>query len=146
VNGLLADIATYHNNTPTAGAHDVLNVSGAAASISINADSATPVFKLLDNAATPYSTGAPAVGQVFALVDWTFSGGMTLTGSTTSLSSANFDYSGLPGLTGSGLAFDTSAFQSYGILVVVPEPSRMLLLMFGFLGLFFRRRRRYSRL
>ena len=144
-NLLASDISTYHNAT-NAGASDVLNVTGSAASININADSSTPVFKLIDNAASPYSTGAPAIGQVFALVDWTFTGGMNLTGATTSLSAANFDFSGLPGLTGSGLSFDTSAFQSLGILIVVPEPSRMLLLMLGLFGLCIRRRRRYSRL
>ena len=144
VNGLLGDIATYHNTMPAASTdHDVLIVSGAGP-INVIADSATPVFKLI-NGSTP--TTAPAVGQVFALVDWTFSGGMTLTGtSVTSLSAANFDYSGLTNLTGSGLTFDVSAFQTQGILVVVPEPSRMLLLMFGLLGLCIRRRRRYSRL
>ena len=144
-NLLASDISTYHNAT-NAGASDVINVSNSAASININADSSTPVFKLIDNATSPYSTGAPAIGQVFALVDWTFTGGMNLTGTTSSLSAANFDFSGLPGLTTSGLSFDTSAFQSLGILIVVPEPSRMLLLMLGLFGLCIRRRRRYSRL
>jgi hypothetical protein len=137
-----SNIAALHNTVPSAGAHDVLNVTGSGP-ININADSSTPVFKLIDGA-TPYSTGTPAIGQVFVLVDWSFTGGMTLTGTNTSLSAANFDFTGLSGLTAS--SFDFSAFQSQGILVVVPEPSRMLLMMFGLLGLFFRRRRRYSRL
>jgi hypothetical protein len=46
----------------------------------------------------------------------------------------------LPSLTG-GLVWDTSAFSSHGVLIVVPEPSRALLLLFGLLGLMMRRRR-----
>jgi hypothetical protein len=41
-----------------------------------------------------------------------------------------------------GLAWDTSLFDSYGIIVVVPEPGRILFLMLGLLGLLARRRRR----
>lgn len=40
-----------------------------------------------------------------------------------------------------GLAWDTSALTRYGVVVVVPEPSRALFLMFGLLGLMLRRRR-----
>ena len=47
----------------------------------------------------------------------------------------------LPTLSG-GLAWDASAFTSYGIIVVVPEPSRALLLMFRQLRLTDRLRRR----
>lgn len=46
----------------------------------------------------------------------------------------------LPSLP-SGLLWDTSLFQSQGILVVVPEPGRAVLFMLGLGILFFRRRR-----
>ena len=81
-----------------------------------------------------------AFGDVFDLLDW---------------GSINTDFDGagplgffdsasdllLPSL-GSGLAFNTSLFSTNGIIVVVPEPSRALLLLFGLLGLMLRRRRR----
>jgi hypothetical protein len=83
-------------------------------------------------------------GDVFNLLDWQGVMGGTFTG----INGGNFFTNGgvwgdldLPTLT-SQLFWDTSAFASHGILVVVPEPSRTLLLMFGLLGLFFRRRRR----
>ena len=75
---------------------------------------------------------------MFKLIDW----GNLSVGGTTTLTATDFN---LPSI-GANFAFDTSAFQTYGIIVVVPEPSRMLLLMFGLLGLFYNRRRRYSRL
>jgi autotransporter-associated beta strand protein len=82
-----------------------------------------------------------AHGDVFDLMDWS------------SITLGTFDLGGayraggalgdlvLPTLD-PFLAWNTTLFQSHGILVVVPEPSRMLLLMFGLLALFFRRRRR----
>jgi hypothetical protein len=48
----------------------------------------------------------------------------------------------LPDLSLSGFAWDTSAFNSHGILVVVPEPSRAFFILLGLLGLMLRRRRR----
>jgi len=48
----------------------------------------------------------------------------------------------LLGAIGTGLTFDTSLFNNYGVLVVVPEPSRVLFLLLGLLGLVLRRRRR----
>ncbi len=76
---------------------------------------------------------------MFKLIDWSL---LTVNGGN--LTAADFN---LPSFApGSGFSFDTSAFQTYGVIVVVPEPSRMLLLMFGLLGLFYSRRRRYSSL
>ncbi len=81
-----------------------------------------------------------AKGDVFNLIDWqgvmggTFSAG---TGFSSGGILGDFD---LPTL-GVGLAWDASAFSTYGILVVVPEPSRALLLLLGLLGLVTRRRR-----
>ena len=49
----------------------------------------------------------------------------------------------LPDLT-AGLLWDTSLFTTYGVVFVVPEPSRALFLMIGLLGLMMRRRRKMA--
>ena len=113
-----------------AGNHDFINVAGA---LTLNSGSKVHVF----------TSGSPTYnyGQVFNLIDWSSASmtGFNLgTGFSSGGSFGDFNLATL----GGGLAWDTSAFASNGILVVVPEPSRMLLLMFGLLGLFFRRRRR----
>jgi len=46
----------------------------------------------------------------------------------------------LPSLS-SGLQWNTSLFMSHGVLVVVPEPGRVMLLFFAFLFCLARRRR-----
>jgi hypothetical protein len=94
------------------------------------------------------SLGAVQVGQVFNLLDWAgaslsggFSVGSALNGrydASSNVIAGDLDLAGL----GAVLGWDVSAFTTYGILVVVPEPSRTLLLMFGLFSLFFRRRRR----
>ena len=93
----------------------------------------------------------PAGMDVFNLLDWT------------NLSTVNFDsrfsagsYGGfllgngddnlgfdLPDISGSGYAWDISNFTTNGtiVTVVVPEPSRALLLLIGACGLLARRRR-----
>jgi len=85
----------------------------------------------------PYTTVAPSVGDVFNLMDWTT---LSFSGANSSLTEANFDFTGA-GFTGE-FKFDTSAFATHGILVVVPEPSRVLFILLGLLGLLMRRRRR----
>ena len=117
------------NPLKTLAKHDLINVGG---TLTVTAGASNSAFRLVDNG---YSTGAVAVGDMFKLIDWT-----SLTVNSGSLTAADFN---LPSL-GSGFAFDTSAFQTYGVIVVVPEPSKMLLLMLGLLGLFYNRRRRYS--
>jgi hypothetical protein len=42
---------------------------------------------------------------------------------------------------GVGQSWDTSLFNTHGVIVVVPEPSRALLLLLGLFGLISRRRR-----
>jgi autotransporter-associated beta strand protein len=94
-----------------------------------------------------YTLGyAPVHGDIFDLLDWS-----SITGGSFDLGGGSrgaglFGDLDLPNLSSPDLAYDTSLFFSNGILVIVPEPSRMLLLMFGLLGLFCSRRRRYSRL
>lgn len=74
----------------------------------------------------------PEFGDVFDLLDWaTLSSSMTGT--------ASFDFSGL--VLGTGLALNTDLFASHGIIVVVPEPSRAVLLLMALCALALRRRR-----
>ena len=80
-------------------------------------------------------------GQVFNLLDWgSFSSGLTLGTGFSSGGVVGDLY--LPDLSLSGFAWDTSAFATHGILVVVPEPSRAFFILLGLLGLMLRRRRR----
>lgn len=127
------ELDAYKTTPP--GNHDFVNITGA---FSVNADGPTPLFKVLNRTGAPYTTATPAVGDVFNLMDW--AGAMVFTGTNTSLNAANFDFTAA-GFSGE-FAFDTSAFATHGIIVVVPEPSRALLLLLGLLGLFARRRRR----
>lgn len=51
----------------------------------------------------------------------------------------------LPNVSGFSLSWDTSSFTTNGsvsLVILIPEPSRMMLLLFGLLGVCFRRRRR----
>jgi autotransporter-associated beta strand protein len=73
-------------------------------------------------------------GDVFNLVDWTSLSGGAIDGSFNSAIDFN-----LPTLSG-GLAWDTSRFVTTGAIAVVPEPGRALLMLFGLMALFFRRR------
>ena len=93
-------------------------------------------IKLSDSGTTGYTAGS-----IFKLLDWSTvgtadsllvgSGGFTLT---------DLDFSAVT--LGAGLVFDTTAFTTYGVVVIVPEPSRAFLIMLGLLGLMLRRRRR----
>ncbi len=89
-----------------------------------------------------------ASGDIFKLMDWaSITSGTAGSIGTPSGSSAFTTASDLylPDLA-SGLHWDTSAFASYGIVViVVPEPSRMVLMLFGLAALFMRRRRTQTR-
>ncbi|WP_461784644.1 beta strand repeat-containing protein [Prosthecobacter sp.] len=130
----------------TPGNHDYLNLT--AGSISLGTRSSGT----LGNGTVSITSlgGYTGVqGDVFNLLDWQ---SVTMSGTFTGVNGGNFFTNGgvwgdldLPTLA-SQLFWDTSAFASHGVLVVVPEPSRMLLLMVGLLGLFFRRRRRVGSL
>lgn len=87
-------------------------------------------------------------GQIFNLIDWTDISGSGFSanlGPTIRDGSADsgFDLD-LPDISASGYAWDTSFFATYGVLVVVPEPSRALLLLFGMVAFGCRRRRMSS--
>ena len=136
----------WTNATPSATAnHDYINLTGTTSTLSVGnrAGGAFGQGSILVNAVT---LGPVQYGQVFNLLDWS---GASLSGNFDVGAFNRYDASSnvIAGdldlaMLGAGFAWDVSAFQTYGILVVVPEPSRMLLLMFGLLGLMLRRRRR----
>ncbi len=86
-----------------------------------------------------------ALGQVYNLIDWS---GVVITDFSGFNVGTNYrDGSGddasqfdLPTLSG-GLVWDVSQFTTSGIIVVVPEPGRAVLLMLGFAALVSRRGR-----
>jgi autotransporter-associated beta strand protein len=86
------------------------------------------------------------MGQVFNLLDWTslvstdFSGLDVGTNYRTGAADDLLQFD-LPTLTG-GLLWDISRFTTSGVIVVVPEPGRALLVLLGLLPLLLRRRRR----
>ena len=130
---------------PTGSNHDFVSVSG-------NLQLGTSTGGTDARVAVSFSSYATAnYGDVFNLLDWTTLSGNKDAGTLSSMGSGNFSAASnlvADSFTGalSGLAFDTSLFNNFGILVVVPEPSRALFLMLGLLGLMLRRRRRSSSL
>jgi autotransporter-associated beta strand protein len=127
-----ANLDAYKSTAP--GDHDFIHITG---SFSVDPDSPTALFKVVNRTGAPYTTASPAIGDVFNLMDWSGMLGFSNTGSS-SLTAADFDFAGFTG----EFRFDFSAFETHGILVVVPEPSRALFLMLGLLAFLFRRRRR----
>ena len=137
------EIASWNAN---AGNRDFINLTGAASSLSIGTR-ASGTFGDGSVVVSGASLATLAYGQVFNLIDWTGLvniGGTFNTGSssiydaTASVQAGDLDLVAL----GAGFAWDVSAFAQYGVVVVVPEPSRALLLLCGLLGLMLRRRRR----
>ena len=111
--------------------HDYVNVGGA---LTLNQNGKITVSN--------FGSYTPAIGDLFNLLDW-----VSLTANTFNFGSRYQDGSenndlDLPSLSG-GLVWDTSLFQSHGVVVVVsPEPGRVMLLLLGLLAMFGRRRRR----
>lgn len=132
------DFSSYLNSeaaffdSQTGGNHDRLTVTGA---LTLHSGG---IVSFTNNSGTDYK---PEFGDVFNLLDWA-----TLHPNSYSVGG---DYRNggllgdldLPDLSLSGLFYDTALFASYGIVVIVPEPSRALLLLLGCVGLVLRRRR-----
>ncbi len=117
------------------GAHDLLSFGGAAGS--------TLTFS--GNLTVRPEGFSAAMGQVFNLVDWTAAVGADFTGFNVGTNyrtgaDDNLLQFDLPELTG-GLLWDVSRFTTAGVIVVVPEPGRVMLMMLGVGMLGFRRRR-----
>jgi autotransporter-associated beta strand protein len=94
------------------------------------------------------SSFIPADGQVFNLLDWSnlvtpnFTGFTFSTGYLTGNGDEGADLD-LPDISGTGLLWDFSRFSTSGniAVILIPEPSRALLLVGGLLALVMRRRR-----
>jgi autotransporter-associated beta strand protein len=123
LNGNLTNLAVliaYENANSSL--HDHLTTQGGSAPV-FNTGS---VFRISSSFLNGY---VPSYGDIFDLMDWTTAAPVSGT--------PTFD---LPTLSG-GLAFNTDLFATNGLIVVVPEPSRAVLMLLGLLGLLMRRRR-----
>ena len=90
-------------------------------------------IKVVNNSATL------GVGSIFKLLDWTTVGTADSLAGSGTFTLADLDLAAVA--LGSGLSWDTSALTTYGVIVIVPEPSRILLLMLGLSSFALRRRR-----
>jgi autotransporter-associated beta strand protein len=143
---LPGDLSAWNAAPANATDHDFINLSG-----TLTIGDRGPTTNYGDGSVFVSGTVLGASnGQVFNILNWdplvssiqgVFSvplgGNNGIYDATTNVVIGDLD---LPGL-GSGFFWDVSAFKSFGVVVVVPEPSRMMLFLFGFLALFFRRRR-----
>ncbi len=121
-----------------AGSHDLLSFNTAG-------DAAGYGLVVTGNLQVTGSGFTAQLGQVFNLLDW--SGVVTADFSGFNVGDNYRDGSGddasqfnLPTL-GAGLFWDVSQFTTSGVIVVVPEPGRALLLLLGLAGILTRRRR-----
>ncbi|OYW76066.1 MAG: hypothetical protein B7Z37_10490, partial [Verrucomicrobia bacterium 12-59-8] len=118
------------------GTYNSLSFAGQTLSLGAS-DGGTPTI-LVQTAGTP----SLARGDIFKLMDWSSISSGSADSIGTPFGDSVFTTANdllLPDL-GFGLNWDTSAFSSYGILVIVPEPGRMVLMLFGLAALFLRRR------
>jgi autotransporter-associated beta strand protein len=133
-----ANLAAWDVNPSNSANYDFIEVTG---TLTLG-DSGTHVWG--EGTVLVINEGYTAqLGDVFNLLDWAGALGGAFATSGVFFDATSNQVSGdldLPTL-GTGLKWDVSAFASHGILAVVPEPGRALLLMFGFAALLLRRRR-----
>lgn len=132
-------------NQATSSQADFINISNGTGALVLgtNGGGAAAGQGIVSIFSNGLNTGTLAAGQIFNLVDWfgAFSGGFSAgVGISTGGIHGDLD---LPDLTMTTFGWDTSAFTSHGVIavIVVPEPSRALLMLIGLLALGFRRRR-----
>ena len=138
-------ISGYNAFKATAGESDYLNITG---TLKLADPTAGTVTIANNNYAGVSSGSASNIGDYFNLLDWAGALGSTTNGGifATGTGFINGGQSGdliLPTLT-SGLAWDVSQFATSGIIIVVPEPSRAILLFLGLTALVTRRRRKVA--
>ncbi|MBX7209625.1 MAG: autotransporter-associated beta strand repeat-containing protein [Verrucomicrobiaceae bacterium] len=131
IDGLTGTEASLNGGAGNLAGHDYVNVGG---TLTLNANGRIVV--------TNFGSYTPSFGDVFNLLDW---GALTNNGFVTgaryqSGNETNVDLD-LPVLANASLSWDTSRFAGLGVVVVVPEPGRCLLLLFGLASLLLRRRR-----
>jgi len=115
------------------GDYDSIRLTNGTFNLGVNGAGTVTV---LDNSASL------TAGSIFKLLDWSTVGTTDSLAGTGGFTLADLNLIGVA--PGSGLTWDTSAFTTYGVIVVVPEPSRILLLMLGLSGLLLCRRRKVS--
>jgi autotransporter-associated beta strand protein len=127
-----ANVATW--NSAASGNHDHLDIQG---TLTLGTN-ASGLIQIVDNG---YTSTAQR-GDIFDLLDWN-----SVTAGSFNVGT-NYRTSGLGGgdlllfnLAPLGLAWDVSQFTTHGILIVVPEPSRAMLLMGAIVWCVIRRRR-----
>ncbi len=126
-NNTMASWAAGHQSESAATGNDKLVVSGA---LSLSGP-------IVVGSTTSATFG---YGDYFNLMDWASLTGSFSVGGTTQGAGPTFGDLTLPGLS-SGYLWDVSQFTATGVVVVVPEPSRALLLFVGFTLALLRRRR-----
>lgn len=118
------------------GNHDQLAFNGAAGS-TLDISSNIHVFGV---------GFVPSGGQVFKLLDWsslvTVDFSNFVVGSNRDGSNDDSGQFNLPDISSYGYYWDVSLFTTHGIIVVVPEPSRIFLLTLGLMFVITRRRRK----
>lgn len=117
--------------TTLSGDHDRITSTGTI----VQADGA--IFTVLPNGFTPQN------GQIFNLIDWltTFTASSNLGSTYRDGSDDDLTDLNLPDISTSGFQWDISHFASHGLIIVVPEPSRAMLLLTGLALVLFSRRR-----
>jgi hypothetical protein len=125
------------------GSHDLLSFNNPDSGTGYNLDFLTNLTGSLQVVGDGFT---PEQGQVFNLLDWgtlvteNFTGFDTASGTMIGNGDEGTDLD-LPDLSGFGLSWDFSRFVSSGNIVVVPEPSRGMLMLAGLFAWILRRRR-----